>query len=283
MLRNYLKSAVRHLVQHKAFALVNILGLAVGMACCVLMLLYAQDELRFDRFHEKADQIYRVNGTSQNPEGDFYRTTLPPPAAPALQATYPEVEAATRVVQQPRSLITLGNQTYYEDRLFLADASFFEIFTVTWMHGDPADALHEPGTVILTETTARKYFGETDPLGQVLTVEHSVDLTVTGIVRDMPSNSHLHFDFLVALETAGLNREGWLENWGSSSAATYVLLRPETTPEVIETKLPGFVDQYLADDLDEHEVYTLTLQALLDIHLYPHRAPEEIWAASTLK
>jgi len=283
MLRSYLKSAVRRLVQHKAYALINILGLAVGMACCVLMLLYAQDELSYDRFHEKADRIYRVNGTSENPEGDFYRTTLPPPVAPALQATYPEVETATRVVQQPRSLVTQGTGTYYEDRLFLADAAFFDVFTVSWMHGDSTGALREPGTVILTETTARKYFGEADPLGQVLTVEHRVDLTVTGIVRDLPSNSHLHFDFLVALETAGLAREGWLESWGSSSAATYVLLRPEATLEVLEAKLPRFVDRYLAEELDEHEVYTLTLQALPDIHLYPHRVPEEIWAAGTLK
>lgn len=283
MLRTYLKSAVRHLVKHKAYASINVLGLAVGMACCLLTLLYVRDELSYDRFHENAERIYRVNATSENPEGAFYRTLIPPPVAPALLAESPDVEAITRVAPLSRSLLRVGDEVFQEERVFLADAPFFEVFTFPLLRGDPATALATPGAVLLTETTARRYFGEADPLGQIINVENSVDLTVAGIVEDVPSNSHLQFDFLAALETPGLAEDGWLENWGRSSTATYALLRPDAAPEALEARLPRFVDTYMRESLDDDEVYTLSLHALTDIHLYPHRAPEQVWAAGNLK
>ena len=194
MLTNYLKTALRNLIKHKTYTSTNVLGLAVGMACCLMTLLYVRDELSYDRFHEKADQVYRVNATSHNPEGDFYRTSIPPPIAPALQAEYPEVEAVTRVNPMSRRLLRVGDEVYQEDRVYLAEASFFDVFTFPLRRGDPETALAVPGTVILTETTARRYFGDTDPLGQIINYEKSIDLTVVGIVDDAPSNSHLQFD-----------------------------------------------------------------------------------------
>jgi len=283
MLTNYLKTALRNLIKHKAYASINVLGLAIGMACCLMTLLYVRDELSYDRFHEKADQVYRVNATSQNPEGAFYRTSIPPPIAPALQAEYPEVEAVTRVVPMRRRLLRVGDEVYQEDRVYLADAPFFDVFTFVLRRGDPETALAVPGTVILTETTARRYFGDTDPLGQIINYENSIDLTVVGVVDDVPSNSHLQFDFLMTLETPGVAGDGWLENWNRSATMIYVLLRPDAPPEALEAKLPRFVDAYLNDTLDKHEVYTLSLHALTDIHLYPHRAPEQVWAAGNLK
>ncbi|MCH8963099.1 MAG: ABC transporter permease, partial [Bacteroidetes bacterium] len=170
-----------------------------------------------------------------------------------------------------------------EDHFYLADASFFDVFTFPLRRGDPETALAVPGTVILTETTARRYFGDTDPLGQIINYENSIDLTVVGVVDDVPSNSHLQFDFLMTLETPGVAGDGWLENWDRSATMIYVLLRPNAPPDALEAKLPRFVDAYLKDTLDEHEVYTLSLHALTDIHLYPHRAPEQVWAAGNLK
>ncbi len=121
MLNNYLKIALRTLRRHKGYTAINIAGLAIGIACCVLMGLFVQDELRYDRFHENADRIYRVNATSFNPEGDFYRTLAPPPLAAALQADYPEVEQTTRLRQQPRRLLRVDDAVYLEDRFFLAE------------------------------------------------------------------------------------------------------------------------------------------------------------------
>ena len=283
MLTNYLKIALRTLRKHKGYSMMNITGLAVGMACCLITLLYVRDESSYDRFHEHAERIYRVNATSVNPEGDFYRTAIPPPIAPALQAEYPEIEAVTRVAQTRRKLFRVGDEAYQENHIYFAEASFFDLFSIPLRRGAPETALAVPGTVILTETTAHRYFGDTDPIGQIINYENSIDLTVAGVVADVPSNSHLQFDVLITLETPGIAGDGWLENWHRSATMIHVLLRPDATPDALEAKLPRFVDAYLKETLDEHEVYTLSLHALTDIHLHPHRAPEQVWAASNLK
>ena len=283
MLTNYFKIAIRNFKKQKGFSFINMLGLALGIAFCVLVLLYVRDELSYDRFHEKADRIFRVNATSQNPEGDFYRTVIPPPVAPALQDAFPEVEAVTRLASRNQVLLRVGEQAYQEDRFFFADASFFEIFSFSFLRGDPQTALSIPGRLVLTESMARTYFGDTNPLGQVILFEHDIELTVAGVIEDVPSNSHLAFDFLATLETPRLGQAGWLNNWGSSSTMTYVLLRPDASPEVLEAKLPRFVDTNMAASLDDNETYTLSLQALSRIHLYPHLPAEQIWAASNLR
>jgi len=283
MLRNYLTVAVRNVLRQKGYSFINICGLALGIAFCVLVLLYVRDELSYDRFFEKADRIFRVNATSQNPEGDFYRTVIPPPAAPALREAFPEVEVVTRLAARSRVVLRVGEQAYQEDRFFLADASFFEVFSFSFLQGDAQTALTEPGSLVLTESMARKYFGDANPLGQVITFENEIELTVAAVIEDVPSNSHLTFDFPATLETPGLGRAGWLNNWGSSSTMTYVLVRPDALPEVLEAKLPRFVDTNMASSLDDNETYTLSLQALSRIHLYPHRPAEQVWGASNLR
>jgi putative ABC transport system permease protein len=283
MFKNYLKTAFRTLFRQKGYTFINVAGLATGLAFCTLIFLYVRDELSYDRFHEKADRIFRVNAVSQNPEGDFYRTAHPPPLAPALQAEFPELEAVTRIVPRNRVLIRVGDEVYQETRFYLADAFFFKVFSFPFLSGGPEAVLMVPGTVVFTETMARKYFGDTDPLGQVITFENGIELTVAGVIEDVPSNSHLAFDFLAALDTPGMAQVGWLGNWRQSSTSTYVLLQPDAMPEVLEAKLPGFVDTYLAETLDESEIFTLSLQKLSSIHLYPHLPPEQIWAASNLR
>lgn len=283
MLKNHLKVSLRQLFRQKGYSFINVIGLAVGIAFCALVFFYVSDELQYDRFHAHADRIYRVNATSVNPEGDFYRTSIPGPAAPLLQEMYPEVEIATRLIPRGQALVRLGDVAYQENGIWLAEPSVFEVFSFSFVSGDPTSALAEPSTVLLTETTARKYFGDGDPVGGVLMYENTVALTVVGVVEDFPTNSHMRFDLLAALDTPGMTPAGSLEMWGRSIATTYVRLRDDAVSASIEGKLPNFVERYVADSLDPEEAYVLSLQKLTDIHLYPHVAPEAQWAASNLR
>jgi putative ABC transport system permease protein len=269
MLKNYLKIAFRNLRRQPGYAFINIGGLAVGLAVCLLILLYVQDELAFDAFHEKSDRIARVLTVKPSPDlGDQTSAVVPPPVGEALVEAFPEVEATVRFDVFGRNTVVRGPNRFYVGDYLITEPSFFEVFGFEMLQGDPATALVEPRTVVLTQETAHRYFGDEDPMGKTLSVEAQVfgDMTVTGILADLPSTSHLQFSMLFSF--ASLNElSGWhdyLANWETGGGMyTYVLLKDGASAASLEPKLADFLDRHRTEEV---QITQLHLQPLRDIH-----------------
>lgn len=263
-----------------AFSLLNVLGLSIGMASCLLILQYVVFERSYDAFHDKGDRIYRVS--VYKPRVDERSATTSVPLGPALKADFPEVQAFVRVTKAYGPTITYGNGATYrafnEDKVYFADSSFLSLFSFPLLKGNAAAALAGPNAVVLTESAARQYFGEEEPLGKTITVHEGnfgkLLCTVRGVMADVPENSHLKFKVLVSFETILQNENGlfWANgtNWSWSSFYTYVLLAPGTDPQRLANKLPGLVRKYQKDDVED--VYAL--QPLRRIHLYSNLTSE---------
>ncbi len=271
MIRNYLKIALRNLSRSKAFSVINLLGLAVGMACFILILLFVRSELGYDRFHENSDRIWRVTREWLNEDGatSLHLGYVAPPIAPLLANDFPDILQATRIQTPGPMLVSRGETAFMEERLLFADENLFAVFTFPLLRGEPGAALKEPFTVVVTEKTARKYFGNEDPVGQVLRFDDRIDAKVTGVVREVPRNSHFHFDLIGSLATLRqLYGQKEFENWGSNNYATYILLPGGYPAEKIGAQLPAFLDRHYSPDA--HKRNRLHLQRLTDIHLRSH-------------
>jgi putative ABC transport system permease protein len=264
MIKNYLTVTLRNLRKHKAYSLINITGLAIGMACSILILLWVKDELSFDRFHANAAQIYRVyRDEAVTAPGSGSALTSPPMAA-AFKKDFPEVLKSTRFGTWQRRLITNGDKSFTETGYMHADPDFFEMFSFPFVKGDPKTAFSNPYSVVLTESAAAKYFGADDPMGQHLTIDRTFDVVVTGIVRDPPLNSSLTFTMLSPFQillTQYIGDDN-SDNWGFNSFSTFLLLAPEVRAADFNAKLEGYLQRYVADDTDR-----LAVQRLTDIHL----------------
>ncbi len=282
MFKNYLKIALRNLKKYKGFSFINIAGLAIGITCCLLILLLVREEISFDRFHEHNDQIYRV--INQHP-GQFYMGTdylavTPAPLAPAMMAEFPEVVTATRIDSSDEVIISYQNKRFYEDGFYWTDSHFFDVFSFPLLRGDQSKALSEPYSVIISERMAKKYFGdEDDPIGKTIALNNRYDFVVTGIMKDVPRNSHLQFDFLAPLITLSRirEREDFLEGWGNYSYYTYILLQKGYSLGDLENKLPAFIEKYLGERFRQrrqrdpsYQASRFFLQPLKRIHLYSH-------------
>ena len=235
MLKHYFTICARHLLRHKPYAALNILNLAVGMACAVLIGLYIQDERAYDRYHANADQIYRVvNGTNA-------KTT--PALGPAIQELLPEVQSFARLSPPFGGwIIRYEDQSYFEDRVFWADPEVFDVFSFPLVRGNPEQALQDPGSVVITASMARKYFGSADPLGETITLD-TYPFTVTGVMRDLPGHSHFQADFLLGIEgSLGILGNDYLEQWDWPSFYTYLLLSPDADPIAFAQKLPDVLE-----------------------------------------
>lgn len=277
MLKNYFKIAWRNLVRNRVFSAINIAGLAIGLASCMLISLYVIDELSFDRFHEKSNRIVRTTfkGTMQG--GIINESHAMPPTAAALKADYPEVLEATRLRQGGRPLVLLNNKLYNDEKLAYVDSNFFSVFTLPFIAGSPKTALLEPNTIVLSETTARKYFGKTDVVGKTVNFKDwNKTLRVTGVMKDIPSNSHFRFDLLGSM--ASLD-EAKSTSWMTSEFFTYLVLPKGYDYKKLEAKLPATIDKYISPQLKQSMGVTmaefrkqgnnleLRLQPLTDIHL----------------
>ncbi len=240
MLKNYLKIVIRNIRRHAGYSFINIAGLALGMACCLMIALWVADELSFDRFHEKAADLYRVE-ENQSYSGRVYHVTVTPhPLAPALKTEIPEIAEATRVVWYNGQLFRFGEKAFFEDSVRAVDPAFLEMFSFPLSQGDPATALADPYSVLLTEEMAEKYFGSENAVGKVLNVNNDFDLRVTGVLKNIPTNSYLRFDILVPYEL--LKSKGRTdEEFGSNSILTFVALRPGTPPAVVDGKIKDFI------------------------------------------
>ena len=266
MVKNYLKIAFRNLWKHRAYAFINVSGLAVGMACCLLIVLYIQDELRYDRHHEKADEIYRVWMDVKAPGAEFELASTMAPLGPALVADVPEVVQAARVSMGGERLVAHGEKRFYEEGFYFADSTIFDVFTYPLLRGNPQTALQAPFSVVLTEEAARKYFGEEDPMGQVLTLGNEYDFEITGILAPLPSYTHFKFDFLASFASRAEMNVDDLESWNSISAAhTYAVIPEGHAAKAVEDKLNSLFASHVDDR--SAEAITLHLQPLKRIHL----------------
>jgi len=271
MFQNYLRTALRIIQKHKGYALINIAGLAIGMACCILIVAYILTEISYDRFHEKADRIYRVAVDGMVGGQPIKIAVSNAPLAPVLKQDYPEVLSAARLWPAPKRLVTSKANQFYEKKILFADPSIFDLFTFPMIKGDPKTALVTAYTAVLTEKTAKKYFGDEDPIGKVLEIDSQYKVTVTGLVENVPWNSHFTFDILCSFETLyDLDRES-LEMWFNFNRYTYLLFPENYDHKVFEQKLTAVVDKHLGENLRALGAeINYFLQPLTHIHLYSH-------------
>lgn len=279
MIQNFIKTAYRRLFQHKTTTLINILGLAVGLACAILIVLWVTDELSYDRFLDHHDHIYRVVEIQNNPGiGESHVGFTMGPLAAALTKDFPEVETTTRILRGGLRMVANGDRKFYENSHYYADSTFFQVFPLDFVQGDPLTALSKPKSIVITESIAQKYFGEQNPMHQFLRISMENDYEVTGVIRDVPTQFHLQFDFLISFVTIE-SQIPWLDNWGTNAFGTYALLRENGSPEVLEAKLPAFLANY-RNDPDTRDSLQLYLQPLTAIHLnsnhifYEHHTAE---------
>ncbi|MEO6686431.1 MAG: ABC transporter permease, partial [Dyadobacter sp.] len=277
MLRNHLKIAFRNLWKHKAFSLINILGLTVGMSACFLIGLYVYFELSYDNFHSKADRIFRLVTDVKTPSEKLELDVTTWAFAPAMKNDFPEVEAFTRI-NAAHFNIRKENIQLREEKAFFADSSLFKVFDFQLLNGNPSTALKEPLSIVLTEKTARKYFGNADPIGQILFLSSdTLAATVTGVMKDIPGNSQIKADMFISMSTFTQKLNKNLdEKWGDFGVTSYLLLKPGSTPLALQKKLPAFLENHAGKMFREsHVLYILSLEPLRQIYLHSSRGGAE--------
>jgi putative ABC transport system permease protein len=281
MFKNYLKIALRNLGKYRIYSLINIVGLSIGIACCLLILMHITDELSYDKYHKNAERIYRVTYELDNHGKTTYTAQTPAPLGPALLKEYPEIKDCVRFFRSD-VLLNRGEKRFFE-ALHFADESIFDIFTFPFLKGNADTALEEPNSIVLTEESAEKYFGDDDPINKILTVNSNRDFIVTGVLKKIPRNSHFRFDFLVPIEAYFQIDPGRREDWGYIYYYNYLLVREGFSPGDFEKKLPPFVMKYIGgnfrdlfgENIDQvPSLYKFHLQPLLRIHLHSNLEDE---------
>ncbi|QJB40745.1 ABC transporter permease [Chitinophaga oryzae] len=273
MFRNYYRIAFRHLQRHKFLTVINVFGLAVGMACCILIVLYVRDELSFDRFHRKADSIYRltkVESNSANGSMDHGANTQIA-VGPALKKEISGIKDAVRIFTPGTTLYTYGDKKILEAHTGYADASFFQMFDFPLLEGDPATALSTPYTVVLTAGAAKRYFGQESPMGKLLKVGNKYNCTVTGVAADMPANTDLRMEVIQSFATLTSENSRWESQWFMfTNNATYVELAKDVTPTALIPLLKNFVEVHIGEITRKYGIeFFLELQPLKHVHLHP--------------
>jgi putative ABC transport system permease protein len=271
MFKNYLITSVRSLMRSKGFSMINIIGLAVGLATFSLISLYVYNELSFDRYHKNADRIFRVVENLRTENELLLQSVSSPPMGPRFLKDFPEVENYVRF--QHRSLLAQRNDvSFYERDSYLADSTVFDIFDFSLIKGDKKTALREPFSIVLTESMAKKYFGNEDPLGQAIKMDYD-NYTVTGVIEDVPENSHFRFSNLISFSTWSSNNKATEEReWFWNGFHTYLLLRDAESASKVRTKMSDFI----ARNIEKGGMYyeDLPLQPLTSIYMAPERSWE---------
>ncbi len=280
MIRNYLRIAFRNLFKHRGFSIINIIGLTVGLACCFLILLFIRDELSYDKYNDKADRIYRVELHGRINDSDFNMAVSCVPVGPTLKRELPEVENFTRIHKYGVPVMRYKDKVFSEEKFCLADSTFFEVFTLPFIEGNPRTALVKPNSIVITETTAKRYFGNEDPMGKFLNLDNRTDFLITGVIKDVPKNSHFHFDFFASMTS----NQNIIQNqlWLSNNEYTYLLLKKGFTYDMIKDKVDEVVARNVAPQVKaalgvsfeqlkkNGALYNYTLKPLTDIHLHSH-------------
>lgn len=279
MLKNYFHIALRNLKKYKAFSLINIIGLAIGVACCILISIFVIDELSYDKFNNNAVQKYRVYIKASIEGREMTSAVTPPPLGAALVRELPDVIKYTRVFFTPNMLIRYKNNVFNETRFFWADSSLFNVFSISFIKGNPKAALNEPHTVVLTESLAKKYFGNENPIDKIMNFEDGTPYIVKGVIRDCSPNTHFHYDMFASMASIELGKS---EFWFNDVLYTYVVLKKGASPSLVEAKIPAIIKKYgstqlyqalgisMDDWLKKGNTYKILLQPLTSIHLNSH-------------
>ena len=277
MIKNHFKIAIRNLLRNKSFTAINVFGLAIGITTCLLIMLFVQNELSYDRYNVKADRIVRVvfRGSVQ---GEKMKEAMAmPPVAQTLKKDFPEVQEATRLRKFGYPRVTYGDKTLKDNAFAYVDSNFFQVFTLPFLKGDAKTALLEPNSIVISESVAEKYFGKEDPIGKVLSFKDlNTSFKITGVMSNMPVNSHFHFDIFGSMVSLP---ESKIPSWMTSEYYTYLVLPAGYDYKKLEAKLPRFVEKYMAPPLEKAmgmsyaqfrekgNAIGLFLQPLKDIHL----------------
>ncbi|REG82531.1 ABC transporter permease [Algoriphagus antarcticus] len=278
MLKNYIKIALRNLAKHKFYTFINIIGLSVGVAVCMIISLFVINELSYDTGFKDADRIYRVKSEIVFGGNHWDMVLAPAPLADALPEDFPEVESAVHFRTRGTYLVKRLDENIKEDKVVWASKDFFKVFEIPLLEGNPEGALSEPNTMAISKSTAKKYFPNEDALGQSLTLDNDMDFRITGVYQDIPKNTHFHFDFLLSAE--GLE-EAQRIVWMSSNFQTYFKLRENADPDALRAKLPSLIKTHMEPEIiqvfgEGSTLETLSknggkfefdIQPLLDIHL----------------
>lgn len=290
MIKNYLITAWRNIRKSKGFSFINIAGLAVGLAVCLIILLYIQDELSFDSYHTHAERIYRIQRSWYDADGSIGEgfATLAPSFVPLLKNEFKEIEEIARMFGIDNTVLKAGDKAFTEERLFFAEPEIFKILTIPFILGNSETALNNAGAIVLSRSMAYKYFGDENPLGESITMDGRLLFQVTGVMEDVPANSHLHFDFLVSyLTLKGLYGSGdndyfhGTRNFSDNVTAVYARLAKDADGSYMEARIPAFLDRYFpARQDDQGRLVKISSQVFLrfmpvkDIHLYSHTRKE---------
>ncbi|HEX6981596.1 MAG TPA: ABC transporter permease [Balneolaceae bacterium] len=276
MVKNYFKIAFRNLLKRKSFAFLNIFGLAIGIACCLLIALYVLHEISYDEFNTKADRIFRVTQTAATSAKVEKGASTPFPVGSTLENDFPaSIAASVRLFDMQEETRTVMNietrEAFLVDWFYFTDSTFFDVFSVNLIHGNPDKALDEPKTVVITPKTARRFFGDENPIGKKLNFKGYATLTVTGVMEPLPPNSHMKIEMLASFSTyAGMIRSTEvLEGWNWNPVWTYVLLEEGVSAEELEEKFPAFAEKNYVNRAEGEEL-SIGLQAITDIHLHSH-------------
>jgi len=268
MFKNLLLVAIRNFKKDKWYSLLNILGLTIGITFSLLLIFYIKDELNYDRYHDKADRIYRITSYIKEPDKDEMKLAITQYVlAPTLKKDYPEVEDAVRMVRGGKTMYKNGGLRVYQDRIYFTDSNFFHVFTYPLIDGNPNTALIAPNSMIVTESVAKKIFGTTTGVvGRSLQNDKGDAFKITGVIKDVPDNSHLVFEVLISTSTFG---KDYQNNWGGFNIYTYALLKPNTDPQVFQQKLLPMYKKYMAAIFAQFNIKIhYGVQPITSIHLH---------------
>jgi putative ABC transport system permease protein len=266
MLKNLLKISLRNLIKDKAYSSINILGLTIGITCSLFLLLYILDELSYDRYHKNADNIYRIVSNIQEPDNAFTWAVVQLPLAEELRDNYPEVTNAVRFIRMGRNLFKHNDKEFYESSFFLTDSTVFDMFSYEFIGGDPATALDNSFSIVISETTAKKYFASaSEALNQSIQNQQNEEFKITGVIKDVPFNSHFRFDGLVSKSTRPQLQGGW----GGFGTATYIQLPEGYDLSKMDTTLKKVVKEKVNPVFEQVGVKVrYELQPITSIHLH---------------
>ncbi|HEY3404986.1 MAG TPA: ABC transporter permease, partial [Ohtaekwangia sp.] len=274
MIRNYFKIAVRSLVRNKVFTAINILGLVLGISFSTMLFIYVRHELSYDSFHKQSHRTYRILSIDKSNPSDHraYGVTVPP-MGPELVNTFPEVESMVRLHRFSGQVIVEVNGEKFNERNFFltSDTNFFDVFNFEFVAGDKSTALNQPFSVVMTESTAKRYFGDDTALDKIVKVPDIGEVKVTGVIKDHPTNSHLQFDVLFTSLRPAEMWNTYLNNWDRYNAFTYIVLHEGKSIDAIEAQMPAFMKKHKAE---EAELVATTFQPLEDIYLNSEKIEE---------
>jgi putative ABC transport system permease protein len=270
MIKNLLKTAVRHIRKHLGYSLLNILGLTLGITSALFLIIYVSDELSYDRYHKNADRIYRVSTKITEPDDQFTWIVAQIPMGPQVVQDYPEVQSFVRFFNMPRALYKYEDKEYNEENFYYADSTLFDIFTYKVIKGEVRSAVKDPGKIVLTRSVATRYFGDADPIGKILKTGNT-SFEVTGVIENVPSNSHFRFDAVSARN----NLPKQMGSWANLGVSTYLMFPRQFDVKAFETKIQGMYDAHMKTIFEPLKIkIEYILEPITRIHLYSTNAAE---------